>query len=182
MPENNKPLTDGMVTLRELLDTDLPNMANYANNIKVAMNVRDGFPHPYTLEDAIHFKNMADQKVHGFILAIEYEGQYTGNIGLSPGMDVYRKSAEIGYFIGEPFWNKGITTRAVKLMTVWGFENLDIIRIHTGVFDYNIASQRVLEKCGYQKEGVFRKSVFKFGRICDEIRYAMLKEEQRGSI
>jgi RimJ/RimL family protein N-acetyltransferase len=84
-------------------------------------------------------------------------------------------SAEIGYFIGEPYWNKGIVTKAVKLITEYGFQHLGIIRIQTGVFEYNTASQRVLEKCGFVKEGVFRKSVIKQGKLWDEVRYAKLK-------
>jgi RimJ/RimL family protein N-acetyltransferase len=83
---------------------------------------------------------------------------------------------EIGYFIGEPFWNKGITTKAVNLMTDWGFKNLDIVRIYTGIFEFNKASQHVLEKCGYNKEAVFRNVICKNNRIFDEIRYAIVKE------
>ncbi len=101
----------------------------------------------------------------------------SGNIGLVKGTDVYVKSAEIGYFLGELFWNKGIMTQAVNLITDYGFENLDIDRIYTGVFDYNLASQRVLEKCGFTKEATFRKAIFKNGKIYDEIRYAKLKNE-----
>lgn len=99
-----------------------------------------------------------------------------GNVSLMVGTDIYRKSAEIGYFIGEPFWNKGITTKAVNLITKFGFENLDIVRIYTGIFEYNPASQRVLEKCGFTKEGVFRKSICKYGQVYDEIRYAKIKD------
>lgn len=87
-----------------------------------------------------------------------------------PGQDIYRRSAEIGYFIGEPYWNKGIVTTAVNLITEYGFKQLGIIRIHTGVFEYNTASMRVLEKCGFTKDAVFRKSVFKQNKIWDEVR------------
>jgi ribosomal-protein-alanine N-acetyltransferase len=86
------------------------------------------------------------------------------------------KDAEIGYFIGEPFWNKGIATKAVSLITDWGFNNLDIVRIHTGIFEFNKSSQRVLEKCGYMKEAIFKKSICKNNEIYDEIRYAKIKE------
>ena len=107
----------------------------------------------------------------------EYMNNYVGNISLSLGTDVYRKSAEIGYFIGEPFWNKGIATKAVNLITEWGFKQLDIVRIHTGVFEYNISSQHVLEKCGFVKEAIFKKSIYKNGEIHDEIRFAKIKEK-----
>jgi len=88
---------------------------------------------------------------------------------------VYSKSAEIGYWVGEPFRNKGIVTAAVKLMTEYGFNTLNLIRVHTGIFEYNTASMRVLEKNGFDKEGVFKRSVFKNGKIWDEHRYAKLK-------
>jgi RimJ/RimL family protein N-acetyltransferase len=167
---------DGDVVLRELLDSDLEKLALYGNNEKVSVNLRDGFPKPYTMEDARNFKKMIDGQNPKTFFAIEYQNDYVGNISLSPGTDVYRKSAEIGYFIGEPFWNKGIATKAVHLITEWGFKQLDIVRIYTGVFEYNLASQQVLKKCGFVKEAVFRKSICKGHKIFDEIRFAKLKE------
>lgn len=155
------------VKLRELIDSDLAKLSEYANNEKVSVNLRDAFPKPYTLKDAENFKKMIDSQSPKTFFAIEFQGEYVGNISLSVGDDVYRKSAEIGYFVGEPFWNKGIATKAVSLITDWGFKSLDIIRIHTGVFEFNKSSQRVLEKCGYIKEAVFKKSVCKNNKIYD---------------
>ena len=168
--------SDGDVVLRELMDSDLEKLAIYANNEKVSVNLRDGFPKPYTIDDAVNFKKMIDSQNPKTFFAIEYQNNYVGNISLSPGTDVYRKSAEIGYFIGEPFWNKGIVTKAVNVITEWGFSQLDIVRIYTGVFEYNQGSQRVLEKCGFVKEAVFKKSICKNNMIFDEIRFAKLKE------
>ena len=168
--------SDGDVVLRELMDSDLEKLAIYANNEKVSINLRDAFPKPYTIENAAHFKKMIDSQNPKTFFAIEYQNNYVGNISLSPGTDVYRKSAEIGYFIGEPFWNKGIVTKAVNVITEWGFSQLDIVRIYTGVFEYNQGSQRVLEKCGFVKEAVFKKSICKNNMIFDEIRFAKLKE------
>lgn len=165
------------VTLRPLIINDAPRLAELANNEKVSINLRDGFPNPYTLADAEKFIGMAIKHDPQQIFAIEYNGEYVGNIGLYPGDDVYRKSAEIGYFIGEPYWNKGIMTRAVKLMVEYGFKHLDSARIHTGIFEYNTASQRVLEKYGFKKEGIFEKSVFKNNRLWDEVRYALLNKD-----
>jgi RimJ/RimL family protein N-acetyltransferase len=88
--------------------------------------------------------------------------------------NVYRKTAEIGYFLGEPYWNKGIMTTAVNMITEFGFNELGFARIHTGVYEYNAASQKVLEKCGYIKESIFRKNVFKDGRLWDEVRFAKI--------
>jgi len=164
------------VVLRELLDTDLEKFVEYANNEKVSINLRDAFPKPYFLENATNFKKMIDAQNPKTCFAIQYQDHYVGNISLSIGSDVYRKSAEIGYFIGEPFWNKGITTKAVNLITNWGFTHLDIVRIYTGIFEFNKASQRVLEKCGFIKEAIFRKSICKNNEIFDEIRYAKIKE------
>jgi ribosomal-protein-alanine N-acetyltransferase len=84
---------------------------------------------------------------------------------------------KIGYFIGEPYWNKGIMTKAVKLIVDFGFQHLDIERIHTGVFEYNMASRRVLEKCGFRQEGIFRNALYKNNQIYDEVRYAILKSD-----
>jgi len=170
-------LKSGNIKLRPLRLSDAERMAELANNEKISINLRDGFPNPYTLADAESFlKRFSNQDPVTFF-GIEYNNEYVGNISLVQGQDVYRKSAEIGYFIGEPYWNKGIVTTAVKLITDYGFKQLGIIRIHTGIFEYNIASQRVLEKCGFVKEGVFRKSVSKQNRIWDEVRYSKINPE-----
>lgn len=107
--------------------------------------------------------------------AIEYNKQFCGMVGLLGQSDVYKKTAEIGYWIGEPYWNKGIATVAVKLLTVYGFDQLDVIRIHAGIFEYNIGSMKVLTKNGYEKEGVFKKSILKDGKIYDEHRFSKTK-------
>lgn len=168
-------LSSGDVLLRRLTIDDMPGMAKLANNKKIAINLRDGFPHPYSLEDAMKFFNMIQKLDPNGIFAIEYKGEYVGNISLVKGTDVYRNSAEIGYFLGEPYWNKGIMTQAVKLITEYGFDKLGLVRIHTGVFSFNLASQKVLEKCGYLIEGVFKDAITKDGQIWDEVRYAKLK-------
>jgi RimJ/RimL family protein N-acetyltransferase len=168
-------LKSGNIVLRPLRLTDALRLSELANNEKISRNLRDGFPNPYTLTDAENFlQRFSDQDPVTFF-GIDFNGEYVGNISLVPGQDVYRKSAEIGYFIGEPYWNKGIVTKAVNLISEYGFNHLDIVRIHTGVFEYNAASMHVLEKCGFVKEAVFRKSVFKQGKLWDEVRYAKLK-------
>ncbi|MBN1927805.1 MAG: GNAT family N-acetyltransferase, partial [Prolixibacteraceae bacterium] len=149
------------VSIRPFRKSDAPRLAELANNKKIFDNLRDGFPHPYTLADAEKFIEIFQDQKPVQVFAIEYEGEYAGNIGLHVGEDVYRKSAEIGYFLGEPYWNKGIMTKAVKLIVEYGFKHLDIVRIYTGVFDYNHASQKVLEKCGFTKEAVFKKAIYK---------------------
>jgi len=159
------------ILLRKFRKSDAISMAALANNEKISRNLRDGFPHPYTLQDAENFiKRFIDLEPVTFF-AIEYNCEYVGNISLMLGQDLYRRSAEVGYFIGEPFWHKGIVTTALKLISKYGFEELDIVRIHTGVFEYNKASMRVLEKAGYEKNGVFKKSIFKMNKLWDEHRY-----------
>lgn len=169
-------LTDGVVTLRPFRPEDKERLAELANNEKISVNLRDGFPHPYTLANAEKFLEMAISKEPLQMFAIEYEGEYVGNIGIHLKSDVYRMGAEIGYFLGEPYWNKGIMSRAVNLVCDYGFRELNLIRIDTGVFEFNPASMRVLEKCGFVREAVFRKSVTKKGKIWDEVRYAKIRE------
>jgi ribosomal-protein-alanine N-acetyltransferase len=172
----NIELTPGDIKLRGFKKSDAPRLAELANNEKISRNLTDAFPHPYNIQHAEEFiqKSMAQDPVTFF--AIEYKGEYVGNIGLMKGTDIHRKSAEIGYFIGEPYWHKGIATTAVNLITEYGFKDLDIVRIHTGIFEYNKASQRVLEKCGFKKEGVFQKSVFKQDKLWNEIRFAKIND------
>lgn len=167
-------LVSGDIKLRPFRQSDAGKLAEMANNKKISRNLRDGFPHPYTFDDAVTFIRHCLNEHPDTFFAIEFRGEHVGNISLSPCHDVYRKSAEIGYFISEPFWNKGIASAAVKLIVQFGFNNLGMMRIHTGVFEYNPASQRVLEKCGFVKEGVFKKAVFKEGELWDEVRYAIL--------
>lgn len=163
------------IILRTLGDSDASALALLANNIKIWNNVRDILPHPYTLQDAVSFINHTKQENPQVSFAIEYEGQFCGMIGLIPQQDVYKLTAEIGYWIGEPFWGKGIATTAVKLVTEYGFDVLNLVRIHTGIFAYNTGSMRVLQKNGYEKDGLFKKSIFKNGKIVDEHRYSKTK-------
>jgi len=164
--------TDGVVTIRKFRRNDKFRMAEIANNEKVAVNLRDAFPSPYSVEDAQKFISMCLGQVPYQVFAIEYQGEYVGNVGLHRQDDVYRKTAELGYFIGEPYWNKGITPRAVHLICDYGFRELGVIKIYSGVFSFNTASQRVLEKCGFEREAVLKNAVIKNGKIWDEIRYA----------
>jgi RimJ/RimL family protein N-acetyltransferase len=167
------------VKLRQFKPEDASSMQELANNEKVARNLRDAFPHPYTLEDAKGFIDHVKDQDPPLVFAISYNDTYVGNIGLGPSEDVYRRSAEIGYFIGEPYWNKGIATKAVKLITEYGFSTLNLVRIHTGIFEFNPASMRVLEKGGFEKEAIFKASISKMGKIWNEHRYALIHPDYR---
>lgn len=153
-------------------------MARIANNAKIAANLRDGFPHPYTEGDAEKFILFATHDKKSKVFAIEWEGLHVGNVGLHRKEDIYKDTAEIGYFIGEDYWGKGIATSAVALAVRYGFEEMDLRRIDAGVFDYNVGSMRVLEKCGFQKEGIARHAAFKLGKVLDEHRFAIVRDEE----
>lgn len=164
------------VELRALNMADVAPMAILANNKKIWDNVRDYMPYPYSEENAREFIEMVSEEEKPYTFAISYKGRLAGVIGLTPQEDVYRINAEVGYWIGEPFWGKGIATKAVEMISKYGFEQMGFQRIFAGVFEYNAGSMRVLEKNGYVKEGIFKKSLIKNEQIWDEHRYAILKE------
>ena len=167
-------LTDGHIRLREFSDLDQLRLAELCNNKKIWDNVRDLLPSPYSEQNAIEFIHLCQQEVPTTTFAIEYHGELAGCIGLVKQTDVYRLGAELGYWIGEPYWGLGIATRAVELVTAYGFNKLGLVRIYSGVFEFNAASQKVLEKSGFKLEGIFEKSVIKNGEIHNEFRYAKL--------
>jgi len=165
-----------MVTLRPLNLSDKTQIAQLANNKKIWDNVRDAFGHPYTEKNAEEFIEMQSKSETEKVFAIDFHGKLCGLVGLILQKDIYRKSAEIGYWIGEPFWGKGIATKAVELITQYAFDELKLIRIFAGAFEYNVGSMKVLEKNGFQKESVSKKAVFKNDKFWDEHRYALLNE------
>src|SRR5690606_18367998 len=167
-------LTDPPVTLRRLTPDDAAALARLANNKKVWDHVRDYFPHPYSEDDARAFIDMVQREAPPLTFAIEHSGELCGVVGLVRQADVYRLNAEIGYWLGEPYWGRGIATRAVRLMTDYGFRELGLVSIYAGIFAYNHASMRVREKCGYRQEGVFQKADYKDGRLRDEHVYAIV--------
>ncbi len=162
------------IILRSLTD-DASALALLANIKKIWDNVRDILPHPYTIDDAIFFLNFTKEENPQMSFEIEYEDKFCGMIGLVAQQDVYRRTAEIGYWLGEPFWGKGIATEATRLITDYGFNELGFVRIHTGIFEHNIGSMKVLEKNGYKKDGVFEKNIIKNGKMIDEHRYSKIK-------
>lgn len=173
----DKILQEEEVSLRRLDKSDIGRLAELANNKKIWDNVRDYFSHPYSVQDAEKFIEMISMEDPPATFGIRFKGELAGVAGLVGQSDVYRLNAEIGYWIGEPFWGKGIASKAVNLLTSYGFEKLGLERIYSGIFDYNKASKRVLEKCGFQFEGVFERAIIKNGQILDEFRYSKLKED-----
>jgi RimJ/RimL family protein N-acetyltransferase len=154
---------------------DEPSLEHHANNRKIWINVRDHFPHPYMRGDAIRWVQHASLNLSQTVFAIVVDGNAVGGIGLVPQNDVYRKSMEIGYWLGEEFWGKGIITEAVGVISNYGFDQFDIVRLYANVFEWNKASVRVLEKNGYEFEAQLRKAVIKDGKISDALVYAKIK-------
>ena len=167
------------VTLRPWRKGDEDALARYADNPNIAANLRDVFPWPYSRRDAVSFvEHCVRQEGRGQLArAIEVDGAAVGSISLTLGSDVYRRSAELGYWLGEPFWGRGIMTAAVTAMCREGFHTWDIVRIHAEPFARNAASRRVLEKAGFTLEGTLRQSVYKNGEMLDSCIYALLREE-----
>jgi ribosomal-protein-alanine N-acetyltransferase len=163
-------------TIRGWKKGDEVSLQKHANNPKVSACLMDRFPSPYTLEAAIYWVgNLLDQNPL-INFAITIDDEVIGGIGMEPRQDVYRKTAILGYWLSEELWGKGIMPEAVKLVTNYAFTQLDFIRLQASVYSKNPASMRVLEKAGYQKEGVMLNAVIKNGIIMDEHLYAILKQ------
>lgn len=163
-----------MIKLRDLKLSDKSVLAKLANNKKIWNNVRNHFPFPYSKKDAENFIKFVHNTPSQKVFCIEYQGEFCGLIGLILQDDVYEKSAELGFWIGEPYWNKGITSKAVSIITEFGFNKLNIYRIYSGVFEFNKPSMKVLEKNGYKIEGILKKAVYKNGKNWDEYRFYKL--------
>jgi ribosomal-protein-alanine N-acetyltransferase len=166
----------GEYMVRDWRKDDAPAIAQYANNRNIAMWLRDRFPYPYTVYDAEGFLTAVARQDPRLSFAIATRREAIGGIGLDMGIDVYRFTAELGYWLGEPFWGRGIMSEAVVRFTAWAFGHLELHRIYANVFASNAASARVLEKAGFECEGRLRASVFKSGRILDQLLYAKIKD------
>jgi [ribosomal protein S5]-alanine N-acetyltransferase len=163
--------------LRPWAVSDKAALVRYANNWNVARSLRDLFPFPYTEADADRWlARAAGSAAAPGIYAIEVGGEAAGCVAVERQADVERLSAEIGYWLGEPFWGRGIMTEAVARLTALALAESDIVRLFAPVFAWNAASMRVLEKNGYAREAVLRRSGFKDGKIFDRVIYSRVKE------
>lgn len=164
------------VILRSWRDTDIDALVRYANNRKIWINLRDRFPHPYTRADAESWIAHCDAQ-HGPAtqFAIHLGEEAIGGIGFEILSDVHRLTAEIGYWLGEPFWGRGVATAALTSATAHAFARFPLQRLQAMVFEWNPASVRVLEKAGYVFEGRLRRSVFKAGQMADCLLYARFR-------
>lgn len=162
--------------IRPFTLSDIESVVRYANNWNIAKNLRDVFPHPYLELDARRFIEMAtkDQPIH--IFAIDLDGEAIGAIGIHPQTDIHRKNAELGYWLAEPFWGKGIVSSLIGQVVSIAFGTYDIDRVFAIPFGSNIASQKVLEKNGFKLEGRLEGILIKSGVREDELIYAMRRE------
>jgi len=164
-------------TLRDWRIEDAPALSKHADNRKIWANVRDRFPSPYTIEDAEQWVRHCVRALPATDFAIEVDGEVVGGIGVVLQSDVERVSAELGYWLGEQAWGRGIASEAVAAFVPWAFERYSLTRIYAHVFEFNVASMRVLEKAGFLCEGRLRKAVIKNGQVLDELMYARIRED-----
>lgn len=163
------------LALRAVSPDDADALVRLANDRSVWRNMRDLFPHPYTAQHAQEFiarQSAPPSPSSGRVFIIEVDGALAGACGVHPLTDVYARGAEIGYWLGAPFRGRGVATKSVGALTRFGFEELKLARLQAGVFEWNQASARVLEKNGYEREAVLKKSVFKDGQLIDSFLYA----------
>ena len=165
----------GDLKVRSWRKDDLQALLRHANNAKIAANLRDQFPHPYTRRDGIDFLDFARSQEPECAFAIEHGDEAVGGVGFLVGRDIARMSAEMGYWLSEDFWGRGIATRAVTAMSEWAFDNYKLTRVFAMAFAHNAASIRVLEKSGFEREGVMRRSAIKNGGILDQILFAKVR-------
>ena len=167
------------ISIREWKIEDAPDLVEAINNKKVLDNLRDGVPFPYTIKDAEDFIRamLTSDKETTFPFAIAYGDKAIGSIGIFRKDNVHRRTAELGYYIGEPYWGKGVTTEAIKQICDYIFTNTDIIRIFAEPYAHNDASCRVLEKAGFQFEGTLRQNAVKNGQLLDMKMYALIKRQ-----
>jgi RimJ/RimL family protein N-acetyltransferase len=161
--------------VRSWSPADKPALLRFADNREIWRNLTHRFPHPYTEADADAWISRLARATPATAWAIEVDGLAVGGIGMDPGEGVYAKSARFGYWLGEPYWGRGIMTAAVRGTVDYIFAQLDLVRLEAPVFEWNPASMRVLEKCGFVREGVMRRSVEKDGQIIDAALYARVR-------
>jgi RimJ/RimL family protein N-acetyltransferase len=165
------------IVLRPWTIKDARELALIANNKKIADNLRDILPYPYSHKDAIDWLNLIlPENFPPRFFAITVDNKIVGSIGLVSKTDIYRKNIEIGFFLSEEYWGKGIATRAIRALTDYGFRDFDIVRIYAEVFSDNTGSRRALEKAGYILEATIRKNIIKNEIIKDSCIYSILRE------
>jgi ribosomal-protein-alanine N-acetyltransferase len=150
-------------------------LVRHANNRNVWRNLLDRFPHPYTEADADSWLALVGTLSPCTNWAIDVDGEAVGGIGVDPGHGNYARTGHFGYWLGENYWGRGIMSVAVRATVEYVFSHYDVVRLEAPVFEWNPASMRVLEKCGFVREGVLRRSVIKDDQIIDTVLYARIR-------
>lgn len=163
------------VLLRPWNLDDINSLVKHGNNKKIADNLTNHFPHPYTYDDAVKFIEMVSSAKPINVFAIEYKNEAIGAIGIFPQQDIYCRNAEMGYWISEDYWGKGIITYAISKMIVYAFDTFEINRIYARPFGPNLGSQKVLEKNGFELNARIKNSFYKNGEYLDELIYSRYK-------
>ncbi|KAF2630101.1 acyl-CoA N-acyltransferase [Macroventuria anomochaeta] len=190
-PPIPKPIfTTSRLIVRQLHPQDAPSMSHHANNPKITEFMSLGFPSPYTLEAANGWINMnLTPPIYNWGISLRTSpSTIIGGCGLKPGVDVQTHAAEVGYWIGEEFWGRGLVTEMLAGLTRWVFEAEESLlagkeggkrwtRLWGGVFEGNKGSIRCFEKCGYKQEGVLRGAVEKNGGASDLVVFGLVKGE-----
>jgi len=166
----------GQHIIRRWNPDDAEALVKYADNPKIAINLRDGFPSPYTMNDAVEFLSIVTASKPATIFAIATRSEAIGGIGLTIEKDVHRLTAELGYWLAEAYWGNGIMTSAVMAITDMAFEQFGLNRVYAEPYISNHASARVLEKAGFQLEGRLRANVIKNGQVLDQLLYSKVKK------
>lgn len=166
----------GKCVVRDWARTDRESLLKHANNRKVWRNLTHLFPHPYTAEDAERWFALVEAMPEPTHWAIDVDGHAVGGVGLVRKDGIHVKSASFGYWLGEAYWGRGIMTQVVGKVVPHVLSRWALVRLESPVFAWNPASMRVLEKCGFVREGVARASVFKDGEIIDQVVYARLAQ------
>ena len=165
------------ISLREWKSSDLDSLLFHANNPNIAGNMTNAFPHPYTQKDGEAFLSRVTNMRSGLILAIDADGEAVGSVGIFPQEDIECKNAEMGYWLSEQYWNKGIISKVIPMMLKTAFSKFEIDRIYARPFGNNLASQRVLEKNGFTLEAIIKNGFFKNGAYTDAMIYGIRREE-----
>ena len=163
------------LTLRDWRPTDAPRVAELADNYKIWRTLRDQFPRPYALSDAEAFIALALSEEPRIHFAIALDDAPIGSIGIIPGTDIYHRSAEVGFWLGEPYWGRGFASEALTAFTDWAFAHYDLVRIFALVFVANPASARALEKSGFELTARIRNAAVKEGSVVDEWIYSRIR-------
>ncbi len=171
-PPSAMRLECGLCAVREWGRADKARLLAIANDRRIARNLTHRFPHPYTAADADRWFELLERTPRPMHWAIEVDGQLAGGIGAEPGEGVDARTAHFGYWLAPQYWGRGIMTAARRAAVAHVFDHSDLVRLEARVFAWNPASMRVLEKCGFEREGLLRRSVWKDAQVIDAVLYA----------